>query len=145
MIVHFICRGNGLRSTMAEAYLRSRNMLEVDVLSSGTAVELYKDMPVSPHGLAVLEKRGIDQFAKRVREQLTAERLARGDITIFMNERVAEEAAAIGPEPPYVEIWQITDLGEGERRPTNPGDADNFAEEMFNEIVAQIEELKLTA
>lgn len=141
MVIHFVCRGNGLRSTMAEAYLRSLQLPEVETLSSGTVIDEFKGMPVSPHAIAVLEQHGIADYAKRVREQLTPERLAHGDLTIFLNERVASEAHMIAPLPERSAVWKVADMGEGSRQVKKASDAEHFSAAMFDEIKAQIDAL----
>jgi len=126
---------------MAEAYLRSLQLPEVETLSSGTVIDEFKGMPVSPHGIAVLEHHGIANYAKRVREQLTPERLARGDLTIFLNERVVDEARTIAPLPKRMAVWEVADMGEGSRQVKKASDAEHFSVAMFGEIKAQIDAL----
>ena len=66
MKIHFICRGNVLRSLIAETYVRSLNLDGVTASSSGTSVDL--DDPQEQLFLAttkqVLARHGLAQFAK---------------------------------------------------------------------------------
>ncbi|HKR82010.1 MAG TPA: hypothetical protein VJR27_03340 [Candidatus Saccharimonadales bacterium] len=150
MRIHFICLGNGLRSTMAEAYVRSLALSGVEVASSGALADQYtaRGMPVSEHALGVLHEHGIDQFAKRERTQLTAELVHSDDMVVCMNQRVFAEAAAKAPLSKDTRVWNVADLGERTRVVHNEAEADAAVHGMFDEIVhntdALLRDLKLT-
>jgi protein-tyrosine-phosphatase len=141
--VHFICRGNGLRSIMAEAYLKSLRRPDLEVISSGTVAEdfIRQGMPVSRHALQLMEEKGLREFAKDYREQLTQERVKPGDMTICMNQIVADEAAKIVKLPADTIVWQVMDLHEGERIPHSEADEISFIKQMFSEITHNIDTL----
>ena len=50
MIIHFICRGNSFRSIIAEAYLKSRRLDGLKVISSGTNAAADKAGNLASHG-----------------------------------------------------------------------------------------------
>jgi protein-tyrosine-phosphatase len=97
MTIHFICRGNAHRSLIAEAYLKSLQLKDVDVLSSGTVANTYRseNEPRIPIIIARLDIYGKGQFAKTTPDQLTQERIDRGDITVCMNQIVANECSRL--------------------------------------------------
>lgn len=66
MKIHFICRGNVLRSLIAETYLRSLQLQGVEVMSSGTNVDLSdaNERQYFANTMAILKRHRIDQFAK---------------------------------------------------------------------------------
>lgn len=139
MRIHFICRGNGLRSIMAEAYVRSLGS-DIPVTSSGAVADTFitQGLPVSANGLKVLHEHGIDQFAKRERTQLTPDLLHADDLVICMNQRVYDEASAVVPLPETTQIWDVSDLGEGTRTYRTEVEALAHVHDMFDEIVRDI-------
>jgi len=145
MNIHFICRGNVLRSLIAETYLKSLDIKGLSVLSSGTNVN--RDDPQEreyfANTLAVLDRHGIKPFVKLLPEQLTQERMDRShDIVVLMNQRVVDEAAKLVDLPPNVVIWEITDIGEGHR--TDDGSRESYEEEIYQEIKQKVDGLLVT-
>jgi len=115
MNIHFICRGNVLRSLIAETYFKSLNLKNIDVISSGTNVN--REDPLEneyfANTLRVLDRHGIKRFAKNAPEQLTQQRIdASHDIIVLMNQRVANEASRIVRLPKNTRNWNIVDIGE---------------------------------
>lgn len=145
MRIHFICRGNGLRSIMAEAYIRSLRP-DIDVTSSGAVANTFiaQGLPVSVNALTVLREHGIDQLAKRERTQLTPVLLHDDDLVICMNQRVYDEAKTIVSLPATTQIWDVSDLGEGTRTYHNETEALAHVHDMFDEISDDITKLLKT-
>lgn len=139
--VHFICRGNVLRSLIAETYLRSLNLDNVSVMSSGTNVNWSDETERQyfANTLAVLDSHGIKSYVKPMSDQLSQERANNKDITVCMNQRVLDEALAIVELPKNVINWEIVDIGEGTR--TNRAHREVYEEEIYREITTQVDEL----
>jgi protein-tyrosine-phosphatase len=141
MRIHFICRGNILRSIIAETYLKSLNLEDVDTLSSGTNVN-WEDVSEKEHfsnSMKLLDRHSIRQFAKPVPEQLTQQRIKAGDIVVCMNQRVVDEANAIVELPLNILNWDITDIGEANR--TVAESRGQYEEEIYKEITDKVDEL----
>jgi protein-tyrosine-phosphatase len=139
--IHFICRGNVLRSLVAETYLKSLNLPDVHVISSGTNVD-WNDQTERGYfasTLALLDKHGIKSYAKKVPDQLTQQRADDQDITICMNQRVIDEALAIVVLPEGATNWAIIDIGEGTR--IIESNQEIYKEEIYKEITGKIDEL----
>ncbi|HRF28293.1 MAG TPA: hypothetical protein PL051_01485 [Candidatus Saccharibacteria bacterium] len=142
MNIHFICRGNVLRSLIAETYFKSLNLKNIDVISSGTNVN--REDPLEneyfANTLRVLDRHGIKRFAKNAPEQLTQQRIdASHDIIVLMNQRVANEASRIVRLPKNTRNWNIVDIGEGHRiEQTN---RELYEEEIYTEITQKVDEL----
>ncbi|OGL23616.1 hypothetical protein A2791_02130 [Candidatus Saccharibacteria bacterium RIFCSPHIGHO2_01_FULL_46_30] len=142
MNVHFICRGNVLRSLIAETYLKSLTVEGINVISSGTNVNWsdLKEREYFENTLAVLDRHGIKPFAKLNPEQLSQERINDShDIIILMNQRVIDEAKEIVELPPSILNWEITDIGEGHRVDDNS--RESYEEEIYQEIIQKVDNL----
>lgn len=141
MNIHFICRGNVLRSLIAETYLKSLNLTNVRVASSGTNVD--QDDPTErgyfAHTIAVLKHHGIDKYAKQTSDQLTQERIAGDDVVVCMNQRVVDEAQQLIVLPAETLNWNIVDIGEAHR--TVVDNRELYQEEIYQEITMQVDEL----
>jgi protein-tyrosine-phosphatase len=142
MNVHFICRGNVFRSLVAETYLKSLNIKDIDVISSGTNVDWDnpQEREYFTNTASLLEKHDIKFFAKSKPDQLTQERLnSNTDIVVFMNQRVISEAEAIITLPQNTLNWEIVDIGEGNRTDTNRREL--YEEEIYQEIRRKVNDL----
>jgi protein-tyrosine-phosphatase len=138
MNIHFVCRGNVLRSLIAETYLKSLNIKNVNTISSGTNVNWDdpQEREYFANTLAVLSRHDIRTFAKQQPEQLTQERIQNHDIVVFMNQRVIDEAGRIVVLPSGVRNWEIVDIGEGHR--TDHSSRELYEEEIYKEITEKV-------
>lgn len=141
MKVHFICRGNVLRSLIAETYLRSLQLSEVTVTSSGTNVNLSSEEErlFFANTIELFKRHHINQYAKDTSDQLTQERANNQDVTICMNQRVADEAQAIVKLPENTESWDVVDIGEGHRIASE--NIQTYEEEIFHEITSNVDQM----
>lgn len=143
MVVHFICRGNALRSIIAEAYLKSLNFPNISVLSSGTVASAYKKLNIVTYQntLSLLEKHGIKQFAKdHYADDTEQSTLDKSDIVIFLNEIAHREAADSFDLPKKYYVWNVADIGEEGRIPATETERGALFEDVYAEIVNNIEE-----
>lgn len=142
MNVHFICRGNVLRSLIAETYLRSLDLENVYTTSSGTNVDWSNlvERGYFSNTLDLLNRHGIKMYvSKGSAEQLTQSRSDNQDITVCMNQRVIDEAGAIVELPRNAISWEIVDIGEGHRNVKS--DQGRYEEEIYKEITDKVDDL----
>jgi protein-tyrosine-phosphatase len=141
--IHFICRGNANRSFMAEAYLKSLKLDNVGVLSSGCVADIYRaeNEPRMPHILSLLDKHDVSQFAKKQPEQLTQQRIDKCDVTVCMNQRVADESRESYVLPSNTFVWDVDDVGEGKRTLVSGENPYKYAEEIYQQIVSNVDVL----
>ena len=144
MIIHFICRGNAFRSIIAEAYLNSLGIDDLNVLSSGTAAALDKAKNLAHYRgtLELLAKHGIRESAKVGRgDQLTQTRLDGVDVNVCMNERVYSESLQLVIFTASPRIWQVADIGEPGRILNVESEREFYREEAYEEIVENVDRL----
>jgi protein-tyrosine-phosphatase len=144
MIIHFICRGNSFRSIIAEAYLNSLGHKDSRALSSGTVAAADKtgNMAYYRRTLDLLEKHGIREFAKDgYGDQLTQSRLTGADITVCLNQRVYDECLRCVTFPASPRIWSVADIGEPGRVSNSEPERELYREEVFQEIVKNVDGL----
>lgn len=143
MKIHFVCRGNALRSVIAEAYLKSKEIPKFEVSSSGTVAEQYRERnKATLHATSsLLAAHQIGKYGKQCADQLSEERLKDSDLIVFMNGVVYEEAKRSYVIPHNVRVWNIVDAGEGQRN-INPGDNPHmYDEDIFNDIKPNVDAL----
>jgi protein-tyrosine-phosphatase len=128
---------------IAEAYLKSLRLKNVEVLSSGTvaARDRAKNEPYSPQIIAHLNTYGMGKFAKTRPDQLTQERVNCSDVVICMNQVVADECMQLVVMPDNVLVWNITDVGEGERVLNVGEDEFRYFDEVYAEIIQEVNAL----
>ena len=144
MIVHFICRGNCFRSIIAEAYLNSRQINGLSVLSSGATAALHREgnLPYYQMTLELLAVHGIREFAKAdYGDQLTQSSLEKADIVVCLNQRVYEECLGQVTFPASPRIWAVADIGEPGRIARSPAENLRYREEAYQEIVINVDRL----
>src|SRR5215472_14397613 len=144
MIIHFICRGNAFRSIIAEAYLNSLRIDDLNVLSSGTAAALDKARNLAHYRgtLELLAKHGIRESAKvGYGDQLTQPRLEGVDLNVCMNERVHSEALHLVIFTASPRIWRVADIGEPGRILSEESERQFYREEAYQEIVENVDRL----
>ena len=139
MKIHFICRGNVLRSIIAETYLDSLRLAGLEVSSSGVLVDYANpsEQGFFANTISLLALHDIAGFAKSKPDQLIQDRVVGQDITVCMNRRVFDEAIEKVALPIDTIIWDITDIGEGHRA-FQSGVRGLYEEEIYQEISYQI-------
>lgn len=139
MNVHFICRGNVLRSLIAETYLRSLGLKNLNVISSGTNVDWTNptEREYFSNTLSVLNRHNIQvHVMKDHAEQLDQDRIDNNDLTVCMNQRVVDEVGATVKPPKNLINWDIVDIGEGHR--IIERDRELYEEEIYQEITRKV-------
>lgn len=86
--VHFVCTGNAYRSRLAEAYLRSKQLPNVEVSSSGVEEKKHRlrNGPITWYAGRLLKRHNLVHHAKFMSTQTTRKHLDRADIVIFMTD-----------------------------------------------------------
>jgi len=111
MTIHFICKANTFRSRLAEAYLNSKQLPNIKVISSGTEAELNESGPVSWYAQRLIQDGNLVAFEKPTWGQTTKLLLEEGDLTIFMHQNIYDFCVEhFGFSAKDFEVWQIPDI-----------------------------------
>lgn len=81
MNVIFVCTGNTCRSPMAEYYLKSKNLNNINVSSRGFS----SSEPANPNSIAVMQEYGID-ISAHISQSITVDEIKTADAIICMTE-----------------------------------------------------------
>ncbi len=145
MTIHFICRGNVLRSLIAETYLKSLSLPDIAVLSSGTVADDYRVSNIAlgyrDNTRQLLARHGLATYTKQAAEQLTQARLNNTQLVICANQIAFDEAQAIVKLPANTIVWDIMDIGEGTRIANSAAARHAYEEEIYTEITAKVDGL----
>ncbi|MES2876504.1 MAG: hypothetical protein V4678_03485 [Patescibacteria group bacterium] len=142
MLIHFICRGNVLRSLVAETYLKSLNLPNIQTMSSGTNVDftIPQEREFFSNTQALLNRNGILRFAKTEPNQLTQKRIDSSDVTVIVNQRAYDEAKLLVTLPQNTVVLEIVDIGEGDRVVAN-GNRQSLEDTIYSELTTTVDGL----
>jgi protein-tyrosine-phosphatase len=144
MTVHFICWGNVFRSRLAEAYLNSKQLTNVRVISSGVEAHHNDSGSITWYAQRMIQNDGIVAFEKPVWDQTTKHLLEEGDLTIFMHRNIYDLCIKhIGYVPKNYQIWEIPDIRA--KFPTIEEEIRKIevTEKIYAEIKQKVDELIL--
>lgn len=110
--IHFVCTGNIYRSRLAEAYLRSKQIPNLFVSSSGThATEQHKG-PILWVTLRLLYRHNLLSYMTTTWSDTTLEHITNADIVVFIGKKNYEFCKGHFPEPKKYEIWELPDFDD---------------------------------
>ena len=144
MIVHFICRGNTYRSRLAEVYLNSKKLSNIQVFSSGIEADNNISGPIIWYAQKIIQQQNLVPFEKMVWDKTTRELLEKADFTIFMHKDIYDFCVNnLGFNSNNFEVWDIPDANEIEADWKTAGQEERvkITEKTFEEIKKKIEEL----
>lgn len=145
MKIHFVCTGNFYRSRLAEAYINSKEIPDIEASSSGVESDYYFDenAPIAWYTMRLIYNSNLVPFLKKMPTQTTSELLASQDKVIFMTQYHYDFAkthfAYIGKN---YEVWNIMDVDDFEEYPTfNDMDKIAISEKTFQQIKEKVDAL----
>lgn len=113
MKIHFVCTGNTFRSRLAEAYLKSKKIENLEVSSSGTEASRNLNGPICNYTIDILRKNNIAQCASKYWTMTTKNILEQQDLIVFIRKIhydhcVNKLHASVNN---YI-LWDIPDLSD---------------------------------
>ena len=145
MKIHFVCTGNVYRSRLAEAYLKSKQLPDVEVSSSGILAQLDYDIngPIGWVAMRILQNQKLIPYMSNMSTQTTPELLDTADLIIFMKgNHHTFSKNELGFVKENYEIWDIPDIDDlpGFENFTDM-DAITASEQTFRDIKEKVEDL----
>lgn len=144
MKIQFVCKGNTFRSRLAEAYLKSKNMPDLIVSSSGIEAEKNLNGPVCFYTVDILKKYNLIQYLSKHWRVTDKKDLEEQDLLIFMDSLEYEFCLnELHCDISNYEIWDIPDIPDEFLIP-NHKDAKKIiaiAEGDFEKIKAKVDTL----
>jgi protein-tyrosine-phosphatase len=118
---------------MAEAYFNSMGMRDVKAISSGSVADLHSASNKLNFEItnSVLNEHGLSKYTKPHWDQLTQERLDNADITVCLNQAVADECSRLFKLPDNVIVWDIPDFDEVTPIPKTEEEIKRYAEKTY--------------
>jgi protein-tyrosine-phosphatase len=109
--IHFICRGNMLRSRVAEAYLKSKiSVVPCYTSSSGIEASKYRSVSASSWRQAICKDNSLTSFVSHRSLQTTQTVLEKQNYVILMSRDVYYDAMKLyNIQVPHIIIWNIKD------------------------------------
>lgn len=139
MIIHFVCLGNIYRSRLAEAYLNSKQLPNVEVISSGIKATENEKAPISWLTQRLFKMFHLEPYQSSFWTQTSKELLSLGDLTIFFDQDYYRDSVEkYGFNSVNYEIWEIADLDKSIPEHLEKMRA---TEETFEVIKAKVDEL----
>lgn len=108
--IHFVCTGNVFRSRLAEAYLKSKQIKDVRVSSSGIAAHRNFDGPITWYGMRLIKKHKLVPFMSFVWTQATLELLTSTNLVVFMNPKNENDCQQLLNFSGNSLTWEIKDI-----------------------------------
>jgi protein-tyrosine-phosphatase len=142
MTIHFICWGNTFRSRLAETYLKSKQLPNINVISSGVSAQLNECGPITWYAQRLIQENNLTPFEKPIWDQTKKELLEEGDITIFMHQNIYDLSVRhYGFSGKNYQVWEIPDIRN--KLPTIEEEVRKIevTEKIFEEIKAKVDEL----
>jgi len=147
--VHVACVGNLFRSRLAEAYLKSKQLPNIKVSSSGSEATIQHKGPIYWGTLRLLQRNDLLPFMSMMWKQTTEDDLKDVDMVIFMEKANFEFCQQwISPKTKY-EIWNIPDFNDKylDNKPFDQKKEIEYmimSEDIFAEIIEKVDQLILT-
>ncbi|MGD0284303.1 MAG: NUDIX domain-containing protein [Candidatus Saccharimonadales bacterium] len=144
--IHFVCRGNVYRGRLAETYLRSKKLPDIEISSSGIEANKVSASDIQILPILIANQLGLNTWQDFSCQQTTQELLDSADMVIFMNDDIAKDTAArLSYIPEKAEIWDIINLDEAmlisNVTSTNKGAVDNLILKTVERIHVKVDRL----
>ena len=144
MTILFACRGNAFRSVIAKTYLESLQLPNVIVTSAGTVANSYKERNVETFDVTkqILREHGLTSYIPTdYANDLTQQQIDNADVVVLLNEIVHQEAKASFTLPTSTKVWNITDVGEGDRIANTRDQRVTYSQQVYSEIIPLVDDL----
>lgn len=142
MKIHFVCTGNAYRSRMAEAYLKSKKLPNVEVSSSGIEAEGTWAGTLALYTMTTMKKHHLESYLSKNWHQTTKDLLEDQDLVIFMSKHHEDFCLnKLKSRIKHFETWNIHDIPRTLFVERDEAEINRIAEETFQKIKIKIDGL----
>ena len=139
MKIHFVCTANTFRSRLAEAFIKSKGIQDLEITSSGIEADRNVDGPVTWYGQKILRETNLIPYEKPFWDQTTGELLNSSDLIIFMQEWHHDQAGKrFGYDKENYEVWNVDDIISHD---LSAEEKIKMSEEIYTKIKTQVNDL----
>ena len=140
MKVHFVCTSNTFRSRLAETYLKSKKLPNINVSSSGVVALSNPNGPITWYAQRIIQEDKLVPFEKMIWTQTTKELLEAQDLVIFMEKSHYEHCVSQYKfKGKNYAVWEIPDVYAATKN--SEQEAIQATEQAYNKIKVNIEDL----
>ncbi len=142
MTIHFVCEGNTFRSRLAEAYLNSKQIPNLKVISSGTIADINQCGPITWYAQRIIQQNHLVPFEKPTWQKTTESLLGEGDLTIFMHQNIYDYCVEqFGFNSKNFQVWDIQDTNVHFKTVKEELRKIEITDKIFEEIKQKVDEL----
>ena len=143
--IHFVCTGNAFRSRLAEAYLKSKEMPDVSVSSSGIEAQKNINGFMCRYTLTLAKADEIEDYLSKNWTVTTKAEIESQDKVIFMKkEHYLFCLKTLNCKLPAYEIWEIEDVYDLNSSP-KPDELIKIATPIYEKIKDKVDLLSFSS